>query len=132
MQKIYECKSRRRNERKLSMTAKFDAQGCGFFSITWKVTRTPEGQHVLMSAVKVLECREREWYAIHNVWGFLLRYFRKPRYIQNLYRSRGTFSRRCNWCKSCCNCTQNSEEVDCMWIESRYSSCPHLIDVVRE
>ena len=41
-------------------------------------TRTPEGQQVLMSTVKVLECREHEWntYAIHSVEVFLLHYFR--------------------------------------------------------
>ena len=51
----------------LSTTAKFATRGCGSFSVTWKVTQTPEGQQVLTSAVKALECREREWYAVHNI-----------------------------------------------------------------
>ena len=34
-------------------------------------------EQVLTIAVKALECRERERYAVHNVWVFLLHYFRK-------------------------------------------------------
>ena len=30
---------------------------------------------MLMSTVEVLECRERETYAVDSVWGFLLSYF---------------------------------------------------------
>ena len=56
------------------MQAKYNSKvrylGVWFLSITWKVTRTPEGQQVLTSTVKALECREREWYAIHNEWVF--------------------------------------------------------------
>ena len=34
-----------------------------------------EGQPVLTSTVKALECREHKWYAVHNVCGFLLTTF---------------------------------------------------------
>ena len=37
----------------------------------------PRGEQVLMNAVEVLECREYERYAIHNVWDFLLCYLCK-------------------------------------------------------
>ena len=70
MQQVEECKSRRRDKHKLSTTAKFVTQGCGFFFVMWKVTQTSEGQQVLMSTVKALEFRERKRYAIHKVWGF--------------------------------------------------------------
>ena len=68
------------------MQAKYNSKvhysGVWFLSVTWKVTLTPEGQQVLTSAVKALECRERERYAVHNVWGFLVCYFHELACVQ--------------------------------------------------
>ena len=56
-----------------------------------KVTWTPEEQQVLTSALKTLACRECERYAVHNVRGVLLHYFRKLIYTSKVYSSRGVF-----------------------------------------
>ena len=74
----------------LSTTANITTRGAVSF-VTWKVAQIPGGQQVLTSTVKVIECRERKQYANHNVWGFLLHYYRKLIYVQ-IYTSRGAFS----------------------------------------
>ena len=73
------------------MQAKYDSEvrysRCVVFSIMWKVTLTPEGAQVLMSAVKVLECRESERYAVHNVQSFLLRSILVNLHYPNIFTS---------------------------------------------
>ena len=98
------CKTKRWNKHKLSTTTKFHYSRVWFLFHQVKSHTNSRGAAGANECCQGLECREREWYAVHNVWGFLLRYFHKLIHIR-IYSSRGAFSHWHDWCKSRCNCT---------------------------